>query len=193
MRRRIHVGFVGYRSRNYFQLALISYCFRGCPRCLSTPVNSLTVCNASVIGVVYLYLLGSFYLTPSLSHKYRSMCTTCKASRWCPLNGLQTNQNNNFNLIQSILVSQGNVALATATVLSSLWHHCVYNKLIVIVIYISSPLTCGDRVNSVQHNKYHGCWCTGSLRRQNISTHDIDYVEQVRSCLTWGRMSTTFV
>ena len=32
-------------------------------------------------------------------------------------------------------------------------------------------------INSVQHSKYHGCWCPGSLRRQDISTHDIDYVE----------------
>ena len=36
---------------------------------------------------------------------------------------------------------------------------------------------CGNWINSVQHSKYHGCWCPGSLRRQDISTHDIDYVE----------------
>ena len=29
----------------------------------------------------------------------------------------------------------------------------------------------------VQHSQYHGCWWSGSLRRQDISTHDIDYVE----------------
>ena len=52
---------------------------------------------------------------------------------------------------------------------------------------------CGDRVNSVQHSKYHGYWCPGSLRRQDISTHDIDYVELVRFCLTWARISTTCV
>ena len=28
--------------------------------------------------------------------------------------------------------------------------------------------------HSVQHNKYHDCWCSGSLRRQDISTYDID-------------------
>ena len=55
------------------------------------------------------------------------------------------------------------------------------------------PLACGDRINSVQHCKYHGCWCPGSLRRQDISTHDIDYVEYVSSCLTWGRVSTTCI
>ena len=38
-------------------------------------------------------------------------------------------------------------------------------------------LTCGDRVNSVKLGQYHGFWCPGSLRRQDISSHDIDYVE----------------
>ena len=36
---------------------------------------------------------------------------------------------------------------------------------------------CRDRINSVQHNKYHGCWCPDILRYQDIGTHDIDYVE----------------
>ena len=38
-------------------------------------------------------------------------------------------------------------------------------------------LACGDRINSVQRSQYHGCWCPGSLRRQDINAHDIDYVE----------------
>ena len=50
---------------------------------------------------------------------------------------------------------------------------------------------CGDRVISVEQDQYHGCWCPGSLRRQNISTHDADYVEQVSHCLTRDRISTT--
>ena len=33
------------------------------------------------------------------------------------------------------------------------------------------------RINPVQHNKYHGRWCPGSLRRQHLSTHDIASVE----------------
>ena len=41
----------------------------------------------------------------------------------------------------------------------------------------SEPLTWGDRINPVQHIKYYGCWCPGSLRRQDNSTHDIDYVD----------------
>ena len=32
-----------------------------------------------------------------------------------------------------------------------------------------------------------------SLRRQGLNTHDIDYVEQVSSSLTWLRISTTCV
>ena len=40
-----------------------------------------------------------------------------------------------------------------------------------------NPLMCGDRIIPVQHSQYHGWWCPGSLRRQDTSTHDIDYVE----------------
>ena len=53
--------------------------------------------------------------------------------------------------------------------------------------------TCGDRIILVQHSQYHGCWCPGSLRHQDISTHDIDHVEQVIYCLTWGNISITCV
>ena len=45
----------------------------------------------------------------------------------------------------------------------------------------------------VRPTLYHGCWCPGSLRRQDISSHDIDSVEEVGSCLIWGRISTTCV
>ena len=30
------------------------------------------------------------------------------------------------------------------------------------------------RINSVQHSQYHGYSCPGSLRRQDISAHEID-------------------
>ena len=52
---------------------------------------------------------------------------------------------------------------------------------------------CGERICPIQHSKYHCCWWPGSLRRQHISTHDIDYLEWVSTCLTWGRISTTCV
>ena len=52
---------------------------------------------------------------------------------------------------------------------------------------------CGDQINLVHQSKYHGCWCPGSLHHQDISTHDLDYVEKVSSCLTCGRISTTCV
>ena len=55
------------------------------------------------------------------------------------------------------------------------------------------PLTCGDRVNSVQLGQYHGCWCPGSLRRQDISSHHIDSIEYVCPYLTWGRIQSTCV
>ena len=54
-------------------------------------------------------------------------------------------------------------------------------------------LNARDRVISVKLCQYHGSWCPGSLRRQDISSHDIYFVEYVGSCLTWGRISTTCV
>ena len=29
----------------------------------------------------------------------------------------------------------------------------------------------------VQLREYHGCWCPGSFCRQDIISHDIDYIE----------------
>ena len=40
-------------------------------------------------------------------------------------------------------------------------------------------------ISPAQHSKYT------LAPRQNISTHDIDNVEHISSCLTWGRISTT--
>ena len=51
---------------------------------------------------------------------------------------------------------------------------------------------CGDRVISVQLGQCHGCWCPGSLRRQDISSHDIDYIEYVGP-LTWRSVLRTCV
>ena len=36
--------------------------------------------------------------------------------------------------------------------------------------------------------QYHGCWCPGSLHRQDISSNDIDCVEYVGPGLTWERI-----
>ena len=54
-------------------------------------------------------------------------------------------------------------------------------------------LTWGDWVNSVYLGQYHGCWCSGSLRRQDISSHDIDYVEYMSPVLTCGGILSTCV
>ena len=50
-----------------------------------------------------------------------------------------------------------------------------------------------NRVISVKIGQYHGCWWPGSLRRQDISSHDIDYVKCVSPGLTWGRILSTCV
>ena len=57
-----------------------------------------------------------------------------------------------------------------------------------------SPLTWGDQIIPVQHSQYHGCcWCPCPLRRQNISTYDINYVKWERFWLTRRKISTTSV
>ena len=33
-----------------------------------------------------------------------------------------------------------------------------------------------DQIIPVEHGQHHRCWCPDSLRRQDISTYDIDYV-----------------
>ena len=62
-----------------------------------------------------------------------------------------------------------------------------------VLIHGINPWRAGDRVISVQLGQYHCCRCPGSLRRQNISSHDIDYVEYVGPGLTWGRILSTCV
>ena len=34
-----------------------------------------------------------------------------------------------------------------------------------------------DKNAPILHNHYFGCWCPGNTRSQDISNHDIDYVE----------------
>ena len=50
-----------------------------------------------------------------------------------------------------------------------------------------------DWVTSVKLGQYHGCWCPGSLCHQNISSHDIDYVEYVGPSPSWGSELSTCV
>ena len=52
-------------------------------------------------------------------------------------------------------------------------------------------LICGDWVTLVWQGQYHGCWCLGSLHSQVVSTHDIDYVEWLATCLPWQKISST--
>ena len=54
--------------------------------------------------------------------------------------------------------------------------HMIEDYLVLFDI-LYQPLKCGDRIIPVQHSQYHGCWCSGSLRHQEISTHYIDYVK----------------
>ena len=56
-----------------------------------------------------------------------------------------------------------------------------------------TPNVRGTEFSRFQLGRYHGCWCPGSLRHQDISSHNIDYVEYAGPCLTWGRISTTCV
>ena len=57
------------------------------------------------------------------------------------------------------------------------------------------PINCdkSSPVSSVYIGQYHGCWYPGSLRCQDISSHDIDSVEYVGPGLTWGMILSTCV
>ena len=60
--------------------------------------------------------------------------------------------------------------------------------------YIFPALTLNVRGPSyLGLTRYHGCWCPGSLCCQDISSHDIGYVEYVGPGLTWGRILSTCV
>ena len=50
-----------------------------------------------------------------------------------------------------------------------------------------------EKLKSEALTQYHGCWCPGSLRRQDISSNDIDFVEYVGPGLIWGRILSTCV
>ena len=55
---------------------------------------------------------------------------------------------------------------------------------------LAGYVTRRDRINPVQHGKYHGCWCPHSMCRLDISNYGTEYVKQVSACLTWGRIPT---
>ena len=46
-----------------------------------------------------------------------------------------------------------------------------------VPVFNINPQSAGNLINLVQTSQYHGCWCPGSLCCQDISTHDIDYIE----------------
>ena len=56
-----------------------------------------------------------------------------------------------------------------------------------------SSLRCGDRVNSAYLGQYHGCWCPGSLRHQDINSHDIDYVEYIPQSWSYLRKDSKYI
>ena len=55
------------------------------------------------------------------------------------------------------------------------------------------PSVWGLSYPSLTGGQYYCCWWPGSLCRQAISTHDIDYVKQVGPSLPWRRISATCV
>ena len=62
------------------------------------------------------------------------------------------------------------------------------------MLYLTyQPLTYVHRIHSVQLSQYPGRWYCDSLRRMDITTHGINYIGYVGSCLIWGRISITCV
>ena len=60
-----------------------------------------------------------------------------------------------------------------------------------LIHFVLAALTLNvqGQVNSVQHIKYYGCWCPGSLRCQVISSNAI-WLCRIGKSLSWGRIST---
>ena len=56
--------------------------------------------------------------------------------------------------------------------------------------YINYPFRCWDRNMSGELGQYHGWWCPGSLRRQVINSHGINYAGQMDHCVTRISVST---
>ena len=52
---------------------------------------------------------------------------------------------------------------------------------------VEVPLAANSR-----KGEYHGCWCAGSLCRQDISNHGIDYAGSTGTCPRWVRLSATY-
>ena len=66
----------------------------------------------------------------------------------------------------------------------------------ILVIVGSVPSTLNVRGPSylgLTRSISYSCWCPGSLRRQDISSNDIDYVEYEGPGVTWGRILSTCV
>ena len=89
-----------------------------------------------------------------------------------------------------ILKNQGWMILLTNQFIEACNHNYISSLCVTIHIWTHNMRGLN---NSSFDSQYHSCWCPGSLCRQDISTHDIDYIEQVSSCLAWGRISTTCV
>ena len=62
-----------------------------------------------------------------------------------------------------------------------------------ITVWSVNPWRVGTKSFQTDKSQHHGCWCPGSLFRQDISTHGTDYAKKVSFCLTWGRISDTCV
>ena len=58
------------------------------------------------------------------------------------------------------------------------------------------PLTCGDRINSIQHCLYHGCWCPGDARTigkfLSYLRKDFNYLCHV-NVEEWHKLKYTFL
>ena len=54
---------------------------------------------------------------------------------------------------------------------------CIFLGIYCTFLCWDLTLTWGDQISLVQHNEYHGCWCPGPLRCQDMSIHHIDSIE----------------
>ena len=65
-----------------------------------------------------------------------------------------------------------------------------------ISVIVSAHFPYFDRIwqsSLGEQAQYHGCWSPGCLRRQDISSHNIDSLGWIGHCLPWGKISRASV
>ena len=149
---------------------------------------------SEILIAIQTFSFKKIYLKIS-SAKWRPSCLGLNVLIMCCLTAPNPYQNWSWLVISEVL-SHGPEDNVTVSVqdINSLNERVKHSEAQPNLLETSElkPSTCGDRINSVQPREYHGCWCPGSLRRQDISTHDIDNVDTC-TFLSYSRKNFSYL